>query len=119
MTDEGMTQLPPTPDGDAAERSTELVLPPRRPVVRPARAGLVVRFRGQLAELRQNPAAMVAVSAAATVGSALVGAGLRRTLAAPRSPGGKSASVAIGGLVVDEVHVVHHVVHHVIASPAE
>jgi hypothetical protein len=116
MTDEGMTQPPATPDGEAAERSTELVVPPRRPVARPARA---VRVRRQLAELRQNPAAMVAVSAAATVGSALVGAGLRRTLAAPRSPGGKSASVAIGGLVVHEVHVVHHVVHHVIASPAE
>ena len=65
MTDEGMTQLPPTPDGDAAARSTELVVPPRRPVARPARAGLADRFRGQLAELRQNPAAMVAVSAAA------------------------------------------------------
>jgi len=116
MTDEGMTQLPPTPDGDAAERSTELVVPPRRPVVRPARAGLVVRFRGQLAELRQNPAAMVAVSAAATVGSALLGAGLRRTLlATPRSPTGKPASVAVGGYVVHEVHVIHHVVHHVIA----
>lgn len=117
MTDEGMTQPPATPDGEAAERSTELVVPPRRPVARPARA---VRVRRQLAELRQNPAAMVAVSAAATVGSALVGAGLRRTLlAAPRSPGGKPASVVIGGLVVHEVHVVHHVVHHVIAPPAD
>lgn len=116
MTDEGMTQPSATPDGEAAERSTELVVPPRRPVARPARA---VRVRRQLAELRQNPAAMVAVSAAATVGSALVGAGLRRTLAAPRSPGGKPASVAIGGLVVHEVHVVHHVVHHVIAPPAD
>jgi len=120
MTDEGMTQLPPTPDGDAAARSTELVVPPRRPVARPARAGLADRFRGQLAELRQNPAAMVAVSAAATVGSALVGAGLRRTLlATPRSPGGKPASVAVGGYVVHEVHVIHHVVHHVIAPRAD
>ncbi|HEY7103088.1 MAG TPA: hypothetical protein VH573_15755 [Mycobacteriales bacterium] len=120
MTDEGRTQPPATPDGEAAERSTELVVPARRPVVRPARAGLAVRVRRQLAELRQNPAAMVAVSAVATVGSALVGAGLRRTLLAPPPPaGGKPAAVAIGGYVVHEVHVIHHVVHHVIAPPAD
>jgi hypothetical protein len=56
----------------------------------------------------------------ATVGSALVGAGLRRTLLAPPPPaGGKPAAVAIGGYVVHEVHVIHHVVHHVIAPPAD
>ena len=120
MTDEGRTQPPATPDGGAAERSTQLVVPPRRQVARPAGAGLAVRVRRQLAELRQNPAAMVAVSAAATVGSALVGAGLRRTLlGAPRSSGGAPTSLAIGGFVVHEVHVVHHVVHHVIAPPAD
>jgi hypothetical protein len=96
-------------------------VPARRPVARTVRQrpGLAVRARRQLAELRQNPAAMVAVSAAATVGSALVTAGLRRTLQqAPPVPARRTTSLAIGGYVVHEVHVVHHVVHHVI-PPAD
>jgi hypothetical protein len=123
MTDEPMTEPDPAaPDEQAdAGSSTDLVVPARRPIVGPLRRpGLAVRARRQLAELRQNPAAMVAVSAAATVGSALVTASLRRTLRpAPTSPGRRTASVAIGGYVVHEVHVVHHVVHHVIAPPAD
>lgn len=39
--------------------------------------------------------------------------------ATPRSPTGKPASVAVGGYVVHEVHVIHHVVHHVIAPRAD
>ena len=123
MTDEPTTgPEPAVADGHGeAEPSTELVVPARRPLLRSApRESLAVRARRQLAELRANPAAMVAVSAAATVGSALVGAGLRRTLRpAPLVPGRKPASVAIGGYVVHEVHVIHHVVHHAIAPPPD
>jgi hypothetical protein len=124
MVEEPMTEPEPAvPDGQVeAEPSTELVVPPRYPVIRPARrwAGLTVRARRQVEELRQNPAAMVAVSAAATVGSALLTAGLRRALLpAPLSPARRTASVAIEGYVVHEVHVVHHVVHHLIHPPAD
>jgi hypothetical protein len=124
MTEEPMTEpgaAVPDVQADAAP-STDLVLPARRPVLGPVRRwpDVAVRARRQLAELRQNPAAMVAVSAAATVGSALVTAGLRRTLTqAALPPARKTASVAIGGYVVHEVHVIHHVVHHVIRPPAE
>jgi hypothetical protein len=63
---------------------------------------------------------MATVSAAATVGSALVTAGLRRALRqTPLSPAKRTASVAVGGYVVHEVHVIHHVVHHVIGPPAD
>jgi hypothetical protein len=123
MTDEPMIEPEPAAeDGQVdAAASTDLVVPARRPVIGPVRRpGLAVRARRQLAELRENPAAMLAVSAAATVGSALVTAGLRRSLRpAPLSPARRTSSVAIGGYIVHEVHVVHHVVHHVIAPPAD
>ena len=124
MTEEPMT--PPDaavpPDQIAAGPSTEVVVPARRPVVLATRRwpDLAVRARRQLEVLRQNPAAMVAVSAAATVGSALVTAGLRRALGEAALPAaGRTASVAVRGYFVHEVHVVHHVVHHVIGPPAE
>jgi len=124
MTEEPMSEPgAAVPSGHVdAGPSTDVVLPARRPVAVPARRWpeVAARARRQLAELRQNPAAMFAVSAAATVGSALVTAGLRRTLTqTPLSPAGKSASIAVGGYVVHEVHVIHHVVHHVIRPPAE
>lgn len=119
----------PSPQPDAAvphDRpdagpSTDLVLPARRSTVGPARPrALAVRARRQLEQFRQNPAAMVALSAAATVGSALVTTGLRgRLTKAPLSRASETASVAIGGYVVHEVHVIHHVVHHVIRPPAD
>jgi hypothetical protein len=102
--------------------STALVLPARRSTVGPPRrwADVAVRARRQLDQLRQNPAAMVAVSAAATVGSALVTAGLRGGFTkASLSRADKTVPVAIGGYVVHEVHVIHHVVHHVIRPPAD
>lgn len=119
----------PMPDADAtlppepAEGgpSTDLVVRGRRTAVVPARRwpDVVVRARAQLTRLRQNPAAMVAVSAAATVGSAVVTAGLRHALReTPAAPAGRTASVAVGGYLVHEVHVIHHVVHHVIGPPA-
>jgi hypothetical protein len=101
--------------------STDLVLPSRRPVA-PARrpADVLVRARAQLMRLRENPAAMAAVSAAATVGSALVTAGVRRALQqASLSPARGTASVAVRGHIVHEVHVVHHVVHHVIGPAGD
>ena len=71
--------------------------------------------------LRQNPAAMTPAPAAATVGSAVVTAALRRALGqmslSPVDP--HSASVAVGGYVVHEVHVIHHVVHHVIGPAGD
>lgn len=124
MTEEPMTgpePAAPDPHIDAGP-STDLVVRTRRPVVRPVRRWpeLAARVRGQLEQLRQNPGAMVAMSAAATVGSAVVTAALRRTLRqASLSPASRSASVAIGGYVVHEVHVIHHVVHHVIRPPAD
>lgn len=102
--------------------STELVVPQRRMPVGPVRRwpDAVVRARAQLMRLRENPAAMVAVSAAATVGSAVLTAGLRRALREdPLAPAGRTAVVAVGGYVVHEVHVVHHVVHHVLGPPTD
>jgi hypothetical protein len=103
------------PDQAEAGPSTDLVLPPRRPPVAPARQwpGVVVRARSQLLRLRQNPTAMVAVSAAATLGSAVVTAGLRHGLRAAPSAG-RIVAVTVGGHHVHEVHVIHHVVHHVV-----
>ncbi len=81
---------------------------------------VVVRARRQLVGLRQNPAAMVTVSAVATVGSAVLTAGLRRGLRGTlRAPAGRAASVAVRGHLVHEVHVIHHVVHHVVRRPAD
>ena len=105
-----------------ARPSTELVVPERRTAVRPVRQwpDVVVRARAQLMRLRENPAAMVAVSAAATVGSAVLTAGLRRALRdEPLAPAGRTAVVAVGGYVVHEVHVVHHVVHHVLGPTTD
>jgi hypothetical protein len=102
--------------------STELVLPARRSTVVPARRWneVAVRVRRQLQQIRENPAAVIAVSAAATVGGALVSAGLRGgSTKTPLSRADKTASVALGGYVVHEVHVIHHVVHHVIRPPAD
>jgi hypothetical protein len=102
--------------------STDLVLPARRSTVVPARrwTEVTVRVRRQLQQIRENPAAVIAVSAAATVGGALVSAGLRgRLTKTPLSRADMTASVALGGYVVHEVHVIHHVVHHVIRPPAD
>ena len=124
MPEEPMTDPDATlPPGQAeAGPSTELVVRERRTALAPARRwpDLVVRARTQLTRLRQNPAAMVAVSAAATVGSAVVTAGLRHALRETAlAPAGRSASVAVGGYLVHEVHVIHHVVHHVVGPPAD
>ena len=105
-----------------AAPSTDLVLPARRSTVVPARrwTEVAVGVRRQLQQIRENPAAVVAVSAAATVGSALVTAGLRGSLTrTPLSRAEETAPVALGGYVVHEVHVIHHVVHHVIRPPAD
>lgn len=109
------------PGQDEAGPSTDLVLP-SRPATAPARQlpDALVRARAQLMRLRQNPAAMATVSAAATVGSALVTAALRRALRQTSlSPVDRTASVAVGGYVVHEVHVIHHVVHHVIGPAGD
>jgi hypothetical protein len=122
MPEEPMTDPAATPPSGQpeAEPSTDLVLPVRRPVAAAARRwpDVVVGARTRLMRLRQNPAAMVAVSAAATVGSAVLTAGLRRGLRQlGPSPAGRTASLAVGGHVVHEVHVIHHVVHHVVRTP--
>jgi hypothetical protein len=120
----------PTPEPDATRPAgegevaptTDLVLRARRPAVAPARQwpDVVVRAGTQLMRLRQNPAAMVAVSTAAAVGSALVTTGLRRSLRqTPLAPTRRTASVTVGGYLVHEVHVIHHVVHRVVLPPAD
>jgi hypothetical protein len=124
MPEEPMTEPDATlPPGEVeAGPSTDLVLRARRPAVPVIRRwpDVVVRARTQLMRLRQNPAAMVAVSTAATVGSAVVTTGLRRSLRrSPSSPAGRTTSVAVGGYIVHEVHVIHHVVHHVIRPPVD
>jgi hypothetical protein len=129
MTEEPMTEEPTTEPGAEdppsdlpAGPSTDLVLPARGPAVAPARRWpeVVLTARSRLLELRQSPVAMVSVSAAATVGSALLTAGLRRVLRqTPLQPAGRTTSVAVGGYVLHEVHVIHHVVHHVVRSPAD
>ena len=129
MTEEPMTEEPTTEPG--AERppsdlpagpSRDLVLPARRPAFGLARRWpqVLVTARSRLLELRQSPVAMASVSAAATVGSALLTAGLRRALRqTPLQPAGRTTSVAVGGYVLHEVHVIHHVVHHVVRSPVD
>jgi hypothetical protein len=123
MTDEPVIEPGATvpPDEVAAGPSTELVVRERRPVPAPARRwpDAVVRARGRLLQLREHPAAVLSVSAAATVGSALLSAGLRRALRqAALSPAGRTTSVAVRGYVLHEVHVIHHVVHHISRPPA-
>ena len=47
-------------------------------------------------------------------------AALRRALRQTSlSPVDRTASVAVGGYVVHEVHVIHHVVHHVIGPAGD
>ena len=119
MTEPG-AEVPPSEV--QAGPSTDLVLPARSAAAVPARRWpeVVVRARSRLAELRQSPAAMVSISAAATVGSALVTAGLRRALRqAPLPAAGRTASAAVGGYVIHEIHVIHHIVHHVVRPPAD
>jgi len=129
MTEEPMTEEPMTEQGAEgppsdlpAGPSTDLVLPAPRPAVAPARRWpeVVISARTRLLELRQSRVAMVSVSAAATVGSALLTAGLRRALRQTSlQPAGRTPSVAVGGYVLHEVHGIHHVVHHVVRSPAD
>lgn len=112
-----------SPDQAEAGSSTDLVLSPRHPPVAPARQwpGVVVRARTHLLRLRQNPAAMVAVSAAATLGSAVVTAGLRHGLRpASSSSAGRTVEVTVRGYHVHVVHhVVHHAVHHAVRPPTD
>jgi hypothetical protein len=107
------------PEEQAAEPSTEVVVLARhRPV--PARRwpDVVVRVRTRLVALREHPAAPVVASAAATVGSALLTAGLQRVLRGSALPvPGRPASVTLRGYVRHEVHIVQHVVHHVVVPP--
>ena len=110
------------PEQAEARPSTDLVVPVRRTPVRLVRQwpDVVLRTRAQLMRLRENPAAMVAVSAAATVGSAVLTAGVRRMLREEAFGSTRgTAVVAVSGYVVHEVHVVHHVVHHVLGPAAD
>jgi hypothetical protein len=122
----------PAEDGGAGSRdeprtvpSTEVVVPERRPlVVAPARrTRLAAELRGRLPELRRrlvelgrHPAAVASVSAATTVGGALLLNGLRHALrataAARPGPAASAGSLAVG-YVLHEVHVIHHIVAHV------
>jgi hypothetical protein len=103
------------PEQAEAEPSTDLVVLGHRTAAAPAPrwSDVVVRVKTQLTRLRQDPAAMVALSAAATVGSAVVTAGLRRALREmPRSSAERTGSVAVAGYLVHQVHVIHRVVVH-------
>jgi hypothetical protein len=123
MTDEPGAGAGPTvpPEDQAPEPSTEVVVLDRREQV-PARRrwpDAIVRARTRLVALREHPAAALTVSAAATVGSALLTAGLRRALGGSALPAlGRTSSVTVRGYVLHEVHVVHHVVHHISGPPA-
>jgi hypothetical protein len=121
MTEESMNEPCATvpPEDVEVGASTELVVR-ERPAVVPARRwpDAVIRARGRLLQLRQHPAAVLSISAAATVGSALLTTGLRRALRqAALAPVGRTSSVAVGGYVLHEVHVIHHVVYHVGRPP--
>jgi hypothetical protein len=117
-----MTEQPgadPTvpPEDPAPEPSTEVVVLDRHQPTPTARRwpDAVDRARTRLLALREHPAAALTVSAAATVGSALLTAGLRRALQGSALPvPGRTGSLTVRGYVVHEVHVVHHVVHHVV-----
>jgi hypothetical protein len=103
--------------------STELVPAGRRlEVLAPGRlAQLVTGVRGRVLQLSRHPAAVASVSAATTIGGALLVNALRQAgrAAAARSPAGTGRPTV--GYVLHEVHVFHHVVHHVVRphdSPA-
>jgi hypothetical protein len=105
----------------AAAPSSELVVRQHRaaPPTARHRPRAVARVGGRLLELRRRPRAVMSISAAATVGGAVLATGLRRALRhAAVSTGSRGTSIAVAGYIVQEVHVVHHVVHHVGRPPA-
>jgi hypothetical protein len=105
----GPTQAAPVP-------STEIVPAGRRlEVVASGRwANLVTGVRGRVLQLSRHPAAVASVSAATTIGGALLVNALRQAgrAVATRSPA-RPGRPAVG-YVLHEVHVFHHVVHHVL-----
>jgi hypothetical protein len=110
----------PADPTEPTEPSTEVVVLDRHQPVPAARRwpDAVVRARTRLLALRESPAAMATVSAAATVGSALLTTAVRRVLRGSALPvPARSASVSLRGYVRHEVHVVHHVIHHVSRPP--
>jgi hypothetical protein len=121
-------KAPITPEGPigagvpvepAPAPSTEIVLAGRRLEVAPGRwAQLVTGVRGRVVQLSRHPAAVASVSAATTIGGALLVNALRQAgrAVATRPPAGTGRPVV--GYVLHEVHVFHHVVHHVV-SPRE
>jgi hypothetical protein len=122
MTDEPGAGAGPTvpPEDQAPQPSTEVVVLDRHQPVPAARRwpDAVDRARSRLLALREHPAAALTVSAAATVGSALLTAGLRRALRGAALPvPGRTGSVTVRGYVLHEVHVVHHVVHQISRPP--
>jgi len=101
-------------------RSTELVPAGRRlEVVAPGRlAKLVTGVRGRVLQLSRHPAAVASVSAATTIGGALLVNALRQAgrAAVARTPAGPGRPMV--GYVLHEVHVFHHVVvHHAVRPP--
>jgi hypothetical protein len=91
--------------------STEIVVSQRRhEVVAPGRwAPLVAGLRGRLLELRRHPAAVASVSAATTIGGALLINGLRHAARAAATPRPAPTGSTVVGYVLHEVHVFHHV----------
>jgi hypothetical protein len=107
------TEGPAEPEAPSSE-----VVVRDRAVTVARRRGTVERLRGRLVELRQNPATAATLSAAATVGGALLVNGLRLALReVASSPATRTGSLSIRGYVLHEVHVFHHVVHHVVERP--
>ena len=106
----------------SAGPSTEIVLAERRQLaLAPGRwSRLATAVRGRLDELRRHPAAVASVSAATTIGGALLINGLRQasraavaTAAAGRSdPAGSAGPTGstVVGYVLHEVHVFYHAV---------
>ena len=115
MTDEPGA-APTVPPEEQAPSTEVVVLDRHRPVPVARRwPDAVVRARSRLVALREHPAAALRVSAAATVGSALLTTGLWRALRGSALPvPSRTASMSVRGYIRHEVHVVHHVVHHVV-----
>ena len=108
------------PEDLAAAPSTDVVVRARGPASAPVRRlpSAAARIRGRVLELRQHPGAVASVAAASTLGTALLATGLRQALRrAAVSPARRTASLASGGYILHEVHVIHHVVHHVGRQP--
>ena len=103
---------PAAPSTETAP-STEVVPTQRRvEFVAPGRwTHLATGLRGRLPELSRRPAAVASVSAATTIGGAMLVTALRHAARAVAARPPAATGSPVIGYVLHEVHVFHHLVH--------